>query len=115
MQTPETTRRTYITRSRKNEILNELKTSGMTLTNLARKYGIHPVTIHKWKREMSQETKKDSIDVHEILAELEKLKEENSNLKKAVGELAITNQILQTANGVLKKSQRSEKLKSLKK
>lgn len=115
MQATETTRRTYITRSKKIQILNELTTSGMTLTNLARKHGIHPVTIHKWKREMSQETKKDSIDVQEILAELEKLKEENSNLKKAVGELAITNQILQTANGVLKKNQRSEKLKSRKK
>jgi uncharacterized protein YjcR len=40
--------------------------------------GIHPVTIHKWKREMSQETKNESIDVHEILEELKKLKEENN-------------------------------------
>jgi transposase-like protein len=47
----------------------------MTISILARKHGIHPVTIHKWKRDMSQETKKESIDVHEILQEIEKLKE----------------------------------------
>ena len=32
-------------------------------SNLARKHGIHLVTIHKWKREMSKEANKDSIDV----------------------------------------------------
>jgi transposase-like protein len=115
MQTIETTRRTYRTKFQKIELLNELQSGGMTVSTLARKHGIHPVTIHKWKRDMSQETKKDSIDVHEILQELEKLKVENNHLKKAVGNLAITNEILKTANDVLKKNQRSEKLKSPKK
>ncbi len=115
MQTTETTRRAYRTKSQKIQLLNELQSGGMTISILARKHGIHPVTIHKWKRDMSQETKKDSVDVHEILEELEKLKEENNHLKKAVGNLAITNEILKTANDVLKKNQRSEKLKSPKK
>jgi len=114
MQTTETTRRAYRTKSQKIQLLNELQSGGMTISTLARKYGIHPVTIHKWKRDMS-EIKKDSIDVHELLQELEKLKEENNHLKKAVGNMAITNEILQTANDVLKKNQRSEKLKSPKK
>jgi len=115
MQTTETTRRAYRTKSQKIQLLNELQSGGMTISTLARKYGIHPVTIHKWKRDMSQEIKKDSIDVHELLQELEKLKEENNHLKKAVGNMAITNEILQTAVDVLKKNQRSEKLKSPKK
>jgi transposase-like protein len=115
MQSTETTKRQYRTKSQKLQLLNELDSGGMTISTLARKHGIHPVTIHKWKREMTQETKKDSVDLHEILQELEKLKEENNHLKKAVGNLAITNEILQTANDVLKKNQRSEKLKSPKK
>jgi FtsZ-binding cell division protein ZapB len=66
-------------------------------------------------RFVKTEAKKDSIDVHELLQELEKLKEENDHLKKAVGNMAITNVILKTANDVLKKNQRSEKLKPRKK
>lgn len=52
----------------------------MTISTLARKHGIHPVTIHKCKREMSKDTNKDSIDVHELLQELKKLKQENTHL-----------------------------------
>lgn len=115
MQATETKRRTYRTKSQKLDLLNELKSGGMTISILARKHGIHPITIHKWKRQMSDETKKDSIDVHEILKELEKIKEENNHLKKAVGNMAISNEILQAAVDILKKNQRSEKLKSPKK
>lgn len=115
MQTIETTKRQYRTKTQKFQLLNELESGGMTISTLARKHGIHPVTIHKWKREMSKETNKDSVDVHELLQELEKLKEENNHLKKAVGDMAITNEILKTANDVLKKNQRLEKLKSPKK
>lgn len=115
MQTIETTKRTYRTKSQKIQLLNELESGDMTVSDLARKHGVHPVTIHKWKREMAQEKKKDSIDVHELIAELEKIKEENNHLKKAVGNMAVSNEILQTAVEVLKKNQRSEKLKSPKK
>ncbi len=64
---------------------------------------------------MSQETKKESIDVTEILLELEKSKQENNHLKKAVGNMAIDNEILKAIVEVLKKNQRSEKLKPQKK
>jgi transposase len=115
MQPTETTKRKYRNRSQKLQFLNELDSGGMTISMLARKHGIQPVTIHRWKKEMSQETKKDEVDVQEILQELEKLKEENNHLKKAAGNMAITNEILQTAVDVLKKNQRLEKLKSPKK
>ncbi len=115
MQATVSTRRQYRTKSQKLQILNELNSGGMTISTLARKLGIHPVTIHKWKREMSQETKKESIDVTEILLELEKIKEENNHLKKAVGNMAIDNEILKTYVEVLKKNQRLEKLKQPKK
>jgi hypothetical protein len=104
MQTIETKRRAYRTKSQKIQLLNEQQSSGMTISTFALKYRVHPVTIHKWKRDMSWEIKKDTIDVHELLQGLENLKGENNHLKKAVDNMAITNEILQTAVDVLKKS-----------
>jgi transposase-like protein len=115
MQATVTTTRQYRTKSQKLQILNELNSGGMTISTLARKHGIHPITVHKWKREMSQDTKKDPIDMTEILLELEKSKQENNHLKKAVGNMAIDNEILKAIVEVLKKNQRSEKLKPQKK
>lgn len=103
MQATVSTTRQYRTKSQKLQILNELDSGGMTISTLARKLGIQPVTIHKWKREMSQETKKESLNVTEILLELEKIKQENNLLKKAVGNMAIDNEILKAINEVLKK------------
>ena len=40
-----------------------------------------------------------------IVSELEKTKQENEHLKKALGELAVEKQILKTANEILKKRQ----------
>ena len=115
MQISEIKTRRHRTKSQKIQILNELETGGMTISFLARKHGIHPVTIHKWRRDMSKENIKEQLDMEEILQELEKIKEENANLKKAVGNLAVDNEILKTAVDVLKKNQRLEKLKSPKK
>ena len=115
MQATGTTTRQYRTKAQKLEILNQLNSGGMTISTLARKLGIHPVTIHQWKRTMSSDTKKESIDVTEILLELEKIKQENNHLKKAVGNMAVDNEILKTYVEVLKKNQRLEKLKQPKK
>ena len=43
-----------------------------------------------------------------IVSELEKTKEENEHLKKALGELAMEKQILKAANEILKKRQIKE-------
>ena len=76
MQTIEIRKRKHFTKSQKLEILNELKTNDMTIAAMARRYEIHPVTLHQWKRNMSkpQEPKKDE-DLKEVLSENEKLKE----------------------------------------
>ncbi|MCH2534137.1 MAG: transposase [Bdellovibrionales bacterium] len=109
-------KRKYYTRERKIKILRELETGGMTHTELARKYGIHPITLYSWKRLMGQENNsKPDSDYEEVLNENSQLKKEVENLKKALGELAVDKQILQTANDILKKSQRKTKLKSQKK
>jgi transposase len=115
METIKNTKRKYFTKEKKLMILEELKSHGMSISNLARKHDIHPITVHKWKREMANTNNSNEVDVAELLAELERTKKENDHLKKAVGELAIDKQILQAANEVLKKAQRKAKLKSPKK
>jgi transposase-like protein len=116
MQAIEIRKRKHFTKTQKLKILNELKSSDMTIAAMARRYEIHPVTLHQWKRSMSKplEPKKDE-DLKEVLSENEKLKCDIENLKKALGEMAVDNQILKTYNEVLKKNQRKEKLKKRKK
>ena len=115
MQATEIPKRKYFTRAQKRSILDELNSNGMTISVLARKHDIHPVTVHKWKREMGTEKKNPDIDISELLAELEKSKEENENLKKALADVAIEKQVLQTANEILKKKQIQQQLNSQKK
>lgn len=117
MQTTENTKRKYFTKEQKRKILDELRTHGMTISVLARRHDIHPVTVHKWKREMgsSKNNTSETPDVSELLEEIERIKTENDNLKKAVGEISLDNQVLKTMNDILKKNQRSEQFKSPKK
>ena len=117
MQTIEKTKRKYFTKAQKKSILDELNSHGMTISILARRHDIHPVTVHKWKREMGNNKTNDenNVDLSELLAELEKLKGENSNLKKALADVVLDKQILQTANDVLKKKHLQQQLKSQKK
>ena len=117
MQSTENSKRGYFTKEAKMTILEELKTSGMTISNLARKHGIHPVTVHKWKREMGtkKQVEDNSSDTKELLKEIEKIKQDNENLKKALADIAVENQVFKTANEILKKNQLSEKFKSPKK
>ena len=115
MQVTENRKRRYFTKQQKLKILEDLKTGGMTISALARERGIHPITLYSWKRTMTQDKPENQPDYQELLEELERVKKENNHLKKAVGELAIDKQILQTANDILKKAQRKGKLKSPKK
>jgi len=97
------------TQDQKHKILNELSFGSMTILSLARKHGIAPVTLHFWKRTMtdSKIPNQDS-EYKEVLTENDKLKIENENLKKALGEKAIDNQILKAHGEVLKKRHREQ-------
>ena len=111
----ETSKRTYYTYEQKKEILNEIKSSGMTHAEFARRKGIHPVTIYYWQRQLGKMENKKDLDLEQILAENERLKNENKQLKEVVGELSIDKKILETAVDVYKKSQLKRKFKSSKK
>lgn len=108
MQSIENTKRTYFSKAQKCAILEELESSGITYTDLARKHGIHPVTIHKWRRQMnsSQQNKLDTLDIDELLSEKKEQDKEIEILKRAIANLTVKNEILQSANDILKKSQK---------
>ena len=72
-------KRRYFTKAQKVSILNELSISGLSLSELSSKY-------------------------QSVVSELEKTKQENECLKKALGELVVERQILKSANEVLKKT-----------
>ena len=97
-------KRRYWTKAQKEEILRAYDRGSCSLADFSRKHQIHPVTLYKWRRQMiQQKTPITDPSPHEILIELEQTKKENEHLKKAVGELAVDKQILQTANEILKK------------
>ena len=93
------------TKAQKISILNELDISGVSLSELARKYQISSVALYRWRRRMGTEIRGGFPDYSHVVSELEKTKQENEHLKKALGELTVEKQILQAANEVLKKRQ----------
>ena len=98
-------KRRCFTKAQKISILNELSISGISLSELARKYQISSVALYRWRRRMEKEITPLFPDYQHVVSELEKTKKENENLKKALGELAVEKQILQTSNEILKKRQ----------
>ena len=109
-------KRKYFTKEQKKKIPVELDLGVTCQAELARKHDLHPITIYNWKRTMKKdEPKKSEANISELLEELEKAKGENENLKKALGEIVVENQILKTANNVLKKTEMGEKFKQRRK
>ena len=112
MQVVENSKRKRYSKSQKLHILNELKTGAMNHSDLARKYQIHPVTLHQWKRTLKSEKIDQDINIEEILEENAQLKKQRDDLKKIIGELALDKKILESANEIYKKKYREKLLKS---
>lgn len=75
----------------KRLILREHVEQGISISLLARKYQIHPVTIYGWKRsvDLAGEHKDPHASIDELLAELERLQKENHRLKISIGDLTV--------------------------
>ena len=110
-------KRRYFIKAQKISILNELSISGLSLSELARKYQISPVVLYKWrkKRDINQESVELFPKYKSVVSELEKTKQENEHLKKALGELAVERQILKSAIEIFKKKKVKKVLISQKK
>jgi len=109
------TRRRF-SKAQKEQILQEHREQGVSISQLARKNGINVVTVYQWKRNMTQED--DSITpekIRELLSEISKLKLENKQLKFKVADLSVTNDIMAEAIEISKKRELLKQVKLLEK
>ena len=80
----EKVKRRYFTKAQKVSILNEMSLSGLSLSELARKYQISPVVLYKWRKKMdiNQESIESVPRYQSVVSELEKSKQEIEKLLK---------------------------------
>jgi len=99
-------RRKVFTQEKKQLIITEHYSQGISIPVLARKYGVHAITLYSWKRQMNH--KKDELPINaeyiqKLIDENDKLKAENQNLKAKVGDLTIKNDILKDGLEIVQK------------
>jgi putative transposase len=71
-------------------ILQEVD-AGVSVVDAARKYGVSPATIHRWKSKYGGMTLSE-------LKRLKALEEENARLKRIVAQQALDNELLREIN-----------------
>ena len=111
-------RRKQFTLEKKLLIVKEHYSAGIPVTVLARKYGIHAITLYGWKRQMNQKKEQSIIDpesIRELIVESDRLKAENKNLKAKVGDLSVKNDILKDGLEIAQKKAILKALESPKK
>ena len=110
MQSTEIKRRAHFTQQQRINLLDELSISNLTITQFAESKGLHPVTIHQWIRKMSSSKNivNSNENMEEAQSEIQRLNSEVDNLKKALADMAIENQIHKAHNQVLKKKYKDQ-------
>ncbi len=99
-------RRKVFTQEKKQLIIKEHYSQGISIPVLARKYGVHAITLYSWKRQMNHKKDESPVNaeyIQKLIEENDKLKAENQNLKAKVGELAIKNDILKDGLEIVQK------------
>ena len=90
-------KRKRVSEETKVRIIKEHYSQGVSIPVLARKYGLHAITLYNWKRQMKQRKTEAPINpeyIQKLIAENDNLKNENQLLKAKVGDLTIKNDIL---------------------
>ncbi len=98
--------RKHFTFEKKQSILKEHHSLGIPVTVLARKYGVHAITLYSWKRQMKQNKDEPVVDpnfIQKLIEENDRLKNEVHNLKAKVGDLSIKNDILKDGLEIVQK------------
>jgi transposase-like protein len=98
-----------ITKELKIKLLSEHFEKGISISELSRLNGIHPVTLYKWKRLMKNN--EESHDVNALLQEIKQLKKEKDQLLKAYGGAKLDNELLKDLNDFLKKKYQNQQSK----
>jgi len=108
--------RRRFSKAQKEQILQEHREQGVPISQLARKNGIHAVTVYQWKRNMTQDDESITPEkIRELLSEISKLKLENKQLKFKVADLSVTNDIMAEAIEISKKREFLKQVKLLEK
>lgn len=108
------TSRRRVSATQKNLILSEHFEKGVSISELARKHQMHPITLYAWKRKMSQKKEVIEPDLSQMLAENESLRNEVKQLQAALGKSAVENQCLTDIVAFLKKKSLEDRLKKRK-
>ncbi len=98
--------RQYFSQEKKQLIIKEHYSEGISIPVLARKYGVHAITLYNWKRQMKHKKKESPINhelIQRLIAENDKLKNEVLTLKAKVGDLTIKNDILKDGLEIVQK------------
>lgn len=98
--------RQYFSQEKKQSIIKEHYSEGISIPVLARKYGVHAITLYNWKRQMKQKKNESPINpeyIQKLIEENDRLKAENQNLKAKVGDLTIKNDILKDGLEIVQK------------
>ena len=99
-------RRKVFTQEKKQLIIKEHYSQGISIPVLARKYGVHAITLYSWKRQMNHKKDESPIDleyIQKLIEENDKLKGEVQTLKAKVGDLTIKNDILKDGLEIVQK------------
>jgi transposase-like protein len=108
--------RRHFSRAQKEQILQEHREQGVPISQLARKHGIHAITVYQWKRNMTQDDESVTPEkIRELISEISKLKLENKQLKFKVADLSVTNDIMAEAIEISKKRDLLKQVKLLEK
>ena len=99
-------RRQFFSLEKKQSIIKEHYSEGISIPVLARKYGVHAITLYNWKRQMKHKKNEAPINpefIQKLIAENDRLKTENQTLKAKVGDLTIKNDILKDGLEIVQK------------
>lgn len=96
----------------KDLIISEHFENGITLSELARKYKVTPISIYNWKKQRMSE-KENPLDIKKLFEEISLLKKENIKLKKALGHAILEKEELIEINDFIKKKSLENQLKKL--
>ncbi|MFP5519240.1 MAG: transposase [Bdellovibrionia bacterium] len=113
-----TYKRKFFTQEKKQQIVNEHYSQGISIPVLARKYGVHAITLYSWKRQMNSKKTDTEINpefIQKLIEENDRLKNENKDLMAKVGKLTIKNDILKDGLEIAQKKAILKALQSPKK
>ena len=99
-------RRKVFTQEKKQLIIKEHYSQGISIPVLARKYGVHAITLYSWKRQMNHKKEESPINleyIQKLIEENDQLKSEVQTLKAKVGDLSIKNDILKDGLEIVQK------------